>query len=324
MKRRFLLATTAAAFTAPSIGRAQSYPAQPIRLVVAFPPGGPTDVAGRLFGERLGRALGQSVVIDNKAGAAGIIGSLGVARAKPDGYTLVFATGSTHALYASMVAKPEYDILRDFTFIGHMGGGPAAFVTRLDQPDTLNGLLDAARAKPGAMTYGSPGSGTLLHLTTERLKAAAGGVQVTHVPYRGSGPAMNDLLASQLTMVVTTLGSALPFHASGKARLVAVATDGRSDLAPQIPTVSESLGGAPFEAVLWYCLAGPAGLPPEIVARLAAALREAMTDTAFLKTLAEQGIVPVVDSTPQSTVAYVRSEIERWAPIVKAADVKME
>ncbi len=147
---------------------------------------------------------------------------------------------------------------------------------------------------------------------------------MTHVPYRGSGPAMNDLLSGQITMVTTTLGSALPFHASGKARLLAVATAQRTALAPEVPTVSETLGGAPFEAVLWHCLAGPAGLPPEVVARLAAASREAMNDPALLKALAEQGIVPVTDSTPDSTVAFVRAEAERWAPIVKAADIKME
>ena len=324
MRRRHLIAAASLLLGAPSVVRAQAYPAQPVRLIVAFPPGGPTDVYGRLFGERLGRALGQPVVIENKAGAAGVIGTLGVARAKADGYTLVFGTGSTQALYASMAAKPEYDVLKDFTYIAHIGGGPAAFVGGLAQPDTLKGMLDAARAKPGTLSYGSPGTGTLLHLTTERLKAAAGGVQMTHVPYRGSGPAMNDLLSGQIAMVTTTLGSALPFHASGKARLLAVATAQRTALAPEVPTVSETLGGAPFEAVLWHCLAGPAGLPPEVVARLAAASREAMNDPALLKALAEQGIVPVTDSTPDSTIAFVRAEAERWAPIVKAADIKME
>ncbi len=324
MRRRHLIAAASLMLGAPSVVHAQAYPAQPVRLIVAFPPGGPTDVYGRLFGERLGRALGQPVVIENKAGAAGVIGTLGVARAKADGYTLVFGTGSTQALYASMAAKPEYNVLKDFTYIAHIGGGPAAFVGGLAQPDTLKGMLDAARAKPGTLSYGSPGTGTLLHLTTERLKAAAGGVQMTHVPYRGSGPAMNDLLSGQIAMVTTTLGSALPFHASGKARLLAVATAQRTALAPEVPTVSETLGGAPFEAVLWHCLAGPAGLPPEVVARLAAASREAMNDPALLKALAEQGIVPVTDSTPDSTVAFVRAEAERWAPIVKAADIKME
>ena len=324
MRRRHLIAAASLMLGAPSVVRAQAYPAQPVRLIVAFPPGGPTDVYGRLFGERLGRALGQPVVIENKAGAAGVIGTLGVARAKADGYTLVFGPGSTQALYASMAAKPEYDVLKDFTYIAHIGGGPAAFVGGLAQPDTLKGMLDAARAKPGTLSYGSPGTGTLLHLTTERLKAAAGGVQMTHVPYRGSGPAMTDLLSGQIAMVTTTLGSALPFHASGKARLLAVATAQRTALAPEVPTVSETLGGAPFEAVLWHCLAGPAGLPPEVVARLAAASREAMNDPALLKALAEQGIVPVTDSTPDSTIAFVRAEAERWAPIVKAADIKME
>lgn len=324
MRRRHLIAAASLLPGAPSVVRAQAYPAQPVRLIVAFPPAGPTDVYGRLFGERLGRALGQPVVIENKAGAAGVIGTLGVARAKADGYTLVFGTGSTQALYASMAAKPEYDVLKDFTYIAHIGGGPAAFVGGLAQPDTLKGMLDAARAKPGTLSYGSPGTGKLLHLTTERLKAAAGGVQMTHVPYRGSGPAMNDLLSGQIAMVTTTLGSALPFHASGKARLLAVATGQRTALAPEVPTVSETLGGAPFEAVLWHCLAGPAGLPPEVVARLAAASREAMNDPALLKALAEQGIVPVTDSTPDSTIAFVQAEAERWAPIVKAADIKME
>ena len=324
MRRRTLIASSTAALAAPFVVRAQAWPAQPVRLVVAFPPGGPTDVYGRLFGERLGRALGQTVVIDNKAGAAGVIGTLGVARAKPDGYTLVFGTASTQTLYPSMTAKPDYDVLKDFTYVAHVGGGPAALVGGLAQPDTLKGLLDAARAKPGTLSYGSPGSGTLLHLTVERLKAAAGGVQITHVPYRGSGPAMNDLLAGQIAMMATTLGSGLPVHRAGKARLLAVATARRTPLAPEVPTVSESLGGAPFEAVLWHCLAGPAGLPPDVVARLAAATKETMNDPALLKALDEQGIVAVGDSTPESTLAYVRAETERWAPIVKAADIKLE
>lgn len=324
MRRRTLIASSTAALAAPFVVRAQAWPAQPVRLVVAFPPGGPTDVYGRLFGERLGRALGQTVVIDNKAGAAGVIGTLGVARAKPDGYTLVFGTASTQTLYPSMTAKPDYDVLKDFTYVAHVGGGPAAFMGGLAQPETLKGLLDAAKAKPGTLSYGSPGSGTLLHLTAERLKTAAGGVDITHVPYRGSGPAMNDLLAGQIAMMATTLGSGLPVHRSGKARLLAVATARRTPLAPEVPTVSESLGGAPFEAVLWHCLAGPAGLPPEVVARLAAATKETMNDPALLKALDEQGIVAVGDSTPESTLAYVHAETERWAPIVKAADIKLE
>ncbi|WP_296335178.1 tripartite tricarboxylate transporter substrate binding protein [Reyranella sp.] len=324
MRRRTLIVSSTAVLAAPFAARAQAWPSQPVRLVVAFPPGGPTDVYGRLFGERLGRALGQPVVVDNKAGAAGVIGTLGVARSKPDGYTLVFGTASTQTLYPSMTAKPDYDVLKDFAYIAHVGGGPAAFVGGLAQPDTLKGLLDAARAKPGTLSYGSPGSGTLLHLTTERLKAAAGGVQITHVPYRGSGPAMNDLLSGQIAMMATTLGSALPLHRSGKARMLAVATASRPMLAPEVPTVSETLGGVPFEAVLWHCLAGPAGLSPEVVARLAAATRETMNDPALLKALAEQGIVPVIDSTPDSTLAYVRAETERWAPIVKAAGIKLE
>ncbi len=324
MRRRTLLAAAGVTLAVPSLVRAQTWPAQPVRMVIGFAPGGPTDVYGRLFADRLSRALGQPVVIENKAGAAGIIGSTGVARAKPDGYTLVFGTGSTQALYPSMTGKPDYDVLKDFTYVANIGGGPAAFMGNLAQPDSLKGLLAAARAKPGTLSYGSPGAGTLLHLTTERLKAAAGGVDMTHVPYRGSGPAMTDLLAGQIALVATTLGAALPFHSSGKARLLAVATAQRTALAPDVPTVSETLGGMPFEAVLWHCLAGPAGLPPEVVARLAAAVRETMNDPALLKALAEQGIVPVSDSTPDSTVAFVRAEVERWAPIVKAAGVKME
>ncbi|MBM3620926.1 MAG: tripartite tricarboxylate transporter substrate binding protein [Alphaproteobacteria bacterium] len=324
MRRRSLIAAGAAALALPSLARAQAWPSQPVRLVIAFPPGGPTDVYGRLFAERLSRALGQPVVVENKAGAAGVIGSAGVARAKPDGYTLLFGTGSTQALYASMAAKPEYDVVKDFTYIAHVGGGPAAFIGHLQQPDSLMGLIAVARAKPGTLSYGSPGSGTLLHLTTERLKTALGGVSLTHVPYRGSGPAMTDLLAGQIAMVVTTLGSALPFHGSGRARLLAVATAQRTVLAPQVPSVSELLGGQPFEAVLWHCLAGPAGLPAEVVTRLAAAVRETMADAALLKALADQGIVPVTDSTPASTAEFVRAEADRWAPIVKAADIKLD
>ena len=213
MKRRVLLQAPllASAWAAAGPLRAQTWPSKPIRLVVPFPAGGPTDSFARLYAGALGQQLGQTVVVENKPGASGALGALEVKRASPDGYTLLFGTASTHALYNLIQPKPQFDALEDSAFVGVLGGAPVAFAVVPSMPATLKAVLAAAKAQPEKLRYGSPGNGTLLHVAAERLKQQAG-VSIVHVPYKGSAPAMQDLIGGSIEMTVDTLGSLWPQH----------------------------------------------------------------------------------------------------------------
>lgn len=226
-------------------------------MIIPFPAGGPTDVYARLYAERLGRELGQPVVTENRGGAGGAIGSLEVSRARPDGYTILFGTASTHALYPLVTRQPQFDVVRDFTTIAELGGGPLCWLAHPSRPASLREFLAAARTANPPLSYGSPGSGTMMHLATELLKQQAGGVALTHVPYRGAAPAMNDLVSGTLALAVNTFGGGLPLHQGGRARMLAVATARRLEAAPDVPTVTEALGLVGFEAVLWHAVFAP-------------------------------------------------------------------
>jgi tripartite-type tricarboxylate transporter receptor subunit TctC len=245
-----------------SAARAQEvFPSRPIRMIIPFPAGGPTDVYARLYAERLGRELGQPVVTENRGGAGGAIGSLEVSRARPDGYTILFGTASTHALYPLVTRQPQFDVVRDFTTIAELGGGPLCWLAHPSRPASLREFLVAARNANPPLSYGSPGSGTMMHLATELLKQQAVGVALTHVPYRGAAPAMNDLVGGTLALAVNTFGGGLPLHQGGRARMLAVATAQRLEAAPDVPTVAEALGLAGFEAVLWLQSSRPLPCP---------------------------------------------------------------
>ena len=326
MQRRDLikLALAGAILPSASLVLAQAaFPARPIRLIVPFPPGGPTDVFARQYASRLAAILGQPVVVDNKSGASGAIGSLEVKNAAADGYTLVFGTASTHGLYNLIAKQPQYDSLRDFTHIAIVGGAPAAFAVGPGVPQTLKGVIDMARANPGKLQYGSPGEGTFLHLAAERLKREAGNIDIQHIPFRGSAQAMPTLLGGQIGMTVDTLGSLLPNHKAGKIKIVAVAGAGRFSLAPDVPTVDEALGTRGFEAVLWNVVAAPANLPPAVTAALANATRTVMADTSLQQQLTALGIGPFTDSSPAAATAFIRAEIEKWRPVVEATGIKL-
>ncbi|MFN3659551.1 MAG: Bug family tripartite tricarboxylate transporter substrate binding protein [Pseudolabrys sp.] len=254
MKKLFAAALCLAAMVAPALAQ-DAYPSRTIRLVVPFPAGGPTDVFARQYATRMSAILGQQMVVENKAGAAGAIGSVEVARAPADGYTLLFGTASTHGLYNLLAKKPQYDSLKDFAPIGIVGSAPAVIAVNPAQPADLKALVAAVKANPGKLQYGSPGTGTFLHLTGEMFKVAAGKLDIPHIPYKGSAPAMNDLLGNQIGMVIDTLGTSLGQYRAGKIRILAVATAKRSRLAPDIPTVSEALGVKDFEAGLWNVVA---------------------------------------------------------------------
>lgn len=323
MQRRQLLAIALAAGLVPgALVRAQgAYPSRPLRLVVPFPPGGPTDIFARLYGQRLAAVLGQPVVIENKAGASGAIGSLEIMRATPDGYALVFGTASTHCLYNLVTPKPQYDALKDFAHVAIVGGAAVVLIAHPSLPPTLKGVLDLARANPGKLRYGSPGGGTLMHIAAERLKREAGGVDIQHIPYKGSGQAKPALLGGQIELMTDTLGASLAEHKAGKLRILAIAAAKRSALAPDVPTVDEALGTRGFEAVLWNVVAGPAGMPAAVLEALSAATAKVMGDAALQASLANLAIEPQVGSNPAAAANYIRSEMARWKPVIDAAGI---
>jgi tripartite-type tricarboxylate transporter receptor subunit TctC len=318
-RRRLLGATLAAGGTllaAPAL--AQAFPARPIRLVIPFPAGGPTDVYARFYADRMTRELGQPVVTENRGGAGGAIGAQEVMRARPDGYTLLFGTASTHALYNLVTRQPQYDAAKDFQAVATLGGGPLCWLAHPSQPGTLAAFLAAARAARPPLAYGSPGTGTLMHLATEVLKREGGGVEIAHVPYRGAAPAMNDLVAGTLALAVNTLGAGLPLHQGGRARMLAVASNARAPQAPDVPTAAEALGRPGFTAVLWHAVFAPPGLPAPVLARLSEATNAALADAAFRAQLNAAGIEPASPGTPAAAAAYIAAETERYRPIVEA------
>ncbi len=321
MKRRDLL-KLGLALPVASVW-AQGFPARPLRLVVPFPPGGPTDLFARQYAQRLAGVLGQPVAVENRAGASGAIGSAEVMRAAPDGHVLLFGTASTHALYNLVNPKPQYDSLKDFAHVAVVGGAAIVFAAHPSQPATLKGALDAARAAPGKLRYGSPGSGTMMHLATERLKRDSG-VDLVHVPYKGSAQAKADVLGGQIELFTDTLGASLADHRAGKLRILAVASSQRSAQAPDVPTVDEALGTRGFEAVLWNVVAAPAGTPAAVLEALSAATAKALADPALQESLARFAIEPQTGSNPQAAAAYVRAEMGRWKPVVDAVGVRIE
>ncbi len=326
MQRRDLikLGLLAAVQSVWSAAHAQAaYPARPLRLVVPFPPGGPTDTFARQYAQRLSAVLGQTVVVENKSGASGAIGSVDVKNAAPDGYSLLFGTATTHGLYNVIARDPQYDALRDFTHVAIVGGAPAAFAVGPAAPQTLKALVDAARANPGKLQYGSPGEGTTLHLATERMKSEAGKFDIQHIPFKGSAQSLQALLGNHISMTVDTLGPLIPHHKAGKLRIVALAGAKRSPLMPDVPTVDEALGSRGFESVLWNVVTAPAKLPPAVLATLAAATAKVMGDPSLHQQLAALAIDPTTDSGPAAATAYIRAEIEKWRPVVEASGIKM-
>jgi tripartite-type tricarboxylate transporter receptor subunit TctC len=264
------------------------------------------------------------VITENRGGAGGAIGSLEVSRARADGYTILFGTASTHALYPLVTRQPQFDVVRDFTTIAELGGGPLCWLAHPSRPATLLEFLAAARNANPPLSYGSPGSGTMMHLATELMKQQAGGVTITHVPYRGAAPAMNDLVGGTLALAVNTFGGGLPLHQGGRARMLAVATAQRLEAAPDVPTVNEALGLSGFEAVLWHAVFAPPALPAPILERLSAATNAALADPAFRASLATSGITASAPGTPASAAAFIAAETRRYAPVVEAIRPELE
>jgi tripartite-type tricarboxylate transporter receptor subunit TctC len=322
--RRRVLATGAlgAPLILASGARAQTdYPTAPIRLVLGFPPGGATDVMGRLLGVRLSEVLGQQVVIENRSGAAGNIASEFVAKARPDGYTLLLGT-SIMSIVPALYETLPYDPLKSFESIALVSLVPVILFTSMEGPTSVEALVAKLRADSGKSTYPSPGNGSLMHLTAH-LFAKRAGAEAVHVPYRGSGPAIQDMLAARHTFQFETLGATKSFFEAGRLRLLALAADERSPLMPDVPTIKERAGFS-LESRTWNVVFAPAGTPRPIVERLNAAINKALAHPDLIETASKLAITIVGNSTPESAMRYYRDQIAYWDPIARASGAKIE
>jgi tripartite-type tricarboxylate transporter receptor subunit TctC len=320
--RRAVLAL-AIGLAAGTVSAQGAYPDRPVRVVVPFAAGGTTDIFARLLGERLSQALGQQFVIENRGGAGGNIGADAVAKADPDGYTLVMGTVGTHAINASLYARMPYDALGDFAPVAYVAGVPNLMVVNPKNVKAANVQDFIAEAKGAARRFNmaSSGNGTSIHLSGELFKQITG-VEMPHVPYRGSGPAVNDLIGGQVDVMFDNLPSSIEHAKAGTLRPLAVTSAQRSPAIPNVPTLAES--GLPgFEATSWFALFAPKGTPAAIVAKLNQEVRKALETPELQKRFAELGgeIRPM---SPGELAAYVRSEHDKWAKVVKTAGAKLE
>jgi tripartite-type tricarboxylate transporter receptor subunit TctC len=301
---------------------AQSYPNRTIRLVVPFPAAGTTDILARAAAQKLTEAFGQSVVVDNRPGAAGNIGSDLVAKSAPDGYTLLMGTVGTHAINPSLYSKMPYDHVKDFVPVVLVAGVPNVLVVNPALPvNSVADLIKLAKDKPGQINFASSGSGTSIHLSGELFKTMAG-VDITHIPYKGSSPALTDLMGGQVQIMFDNLPSALPQIKAGKLRAIAVTSLKRAPVLPDVPTISES--GLPgFEASSWFGVLAPAGTPAPIVARINAEVNKWLQSTDARERLLSQG-AEAAGGSPEQFANHIRAESEKWAKVVKASGAKVD
>jgi len=315
MKHRIALALLAAAAIASS-ALAQDYPNKPITYVVPFTPGGTTDVIGRTIADKLSQSLHQPVVVDNKPGAAGAIGAAFVAKAKPDGYTLLGGTISTHAINASLYKDLPYDPIKDFEPVTLVGFIPNALYVNPDLPiKNVQELIAYLKAHPDKRTFASSGSGTSTHLAGELL-ADLIGVKLEHIPYKGTPQAMQDVVAGNVTFMFDQLTAGLPLVKGGKLRLLAVTTPKRSPLSPDTPTMAEA-GVKDFEMMSWQAVYAPKGTPKPIVDKLNGEIVKILTNAETRSKLETTNGIEIVASSPQDLTKLMQSEIPRWGALVK-------
>ena len=320
-RRPFLLSAVMLCTCAIASAQATAFPSKPIRLVVPFPAAGGTDLVARALGEGLARELGVAIVIDNKAGAGTAIGNDNVAKAPPDGHTLLLNT-SAIAILPSLNARLPYNTQTAFAAVTLIGRAPNVAVVRADSPlRTAADFIAQARARPGRLSYGSAGNGTSTHLAAELLKVSAK-VYVTHIPYRGASPMFTDLLGGQIDVGFATLPSVAAFLSSGKLRALAVTSPRRSPLLPEVPTFDES-GLKGYEADVWYAVFAPAGTPPAVVRQLHDAFKRAADADGFRKRATTEGLLVTLDS-PEETTRIVRAEEAKWRRVVKEQAITSE
>jgi tripartite-type tricarboxylate transporter receptor subunit TctC len=301
-----------------------NYPSHPIRMIVPFAAGGPTDIVGRIMGAKMGELLHQQFVVENRNGAGGNIGADAVAKAPPDGYTILMATVSTHAINPGLYTHMPYDPVKSFAPIGRVGVTPTLLLVNPSIPvKDVKGLIALLKANPGKYTYGSSGLGSILHLCGEEFKAKAGGLDVVHVPYKGSAPMDTDLMGGQIAWAFDATPTAMPLAKAGKVRAIGAGMAQRLAAMPDLPTLQEQ--GLPgFECYTWNAFFAPAGTPQPAVEKLNAAVNKALADPAVSSALEKAGITPTPGSTPQSTTEFVKAELAKWAPIIKASGAHID
>ena len=320
MKTRHVAA--AAALLGSVSLHAQTYPAKPVRMVVPFPAGGATDIVGRLVAQKLTESFGQQVIVDNRGGAGGTIGSDAAAKSAPDGYTLLVGTSSTHAVAPSLYPRLAYDPVRDFAPVTLLANATILLAVHPSLPaKNVRDLIALAKKQPNALSFASSGQGGISHLVGEQFKAVAG-VQMLHVPYKGDSPALVDLVSGQVHLMFGTAVSFLPYVKAGRLNALAVTNPKRSPIVPSVPTVAES--GLPgFEALQWFGVFVPTGTPREIVAKLNADIVRALK----LPDVSERMIAlgaEIVGSTPEQFAAFQRADAAKWAKVVKQSGAKIE
>jgi tripartite-type tricarboxylate transporter receptor subunit TctC len=316
---RLVLAVLAAAIASAAL--AQPYPSKPIKLLVPFTPGGSQDVIGRLLAQKIGDALGQTIVVENKPGAGGLIATQEEARAPADGYTLLLSTGAQMAIEPAINAKAGYDPMKDFVHVIHLADAPLVLLAVPALPvSTVKDLVAMSKDKKGTINTASTGNGTYTHLTLELFKAASG-ADLTHVPYKGAAPAFNDLMGGQVQTMFTTTASAQPYTSTQRLKAVAVTSQKRSAMMPDVPTFAEA--GVPIDVSVWIGIAAPAGTGPAVVERLNAEFNKALAAPDVKAKLATLGVDPV-GGTSAAFTQYVRNDVDRWAKIIKTANIKLE
>ena len=323
-KFTLFILTLCTGFISAHAQQSSSYPVKPIRLVVPFPAGGPTDQFARQYAQALSNQLGKPVVVDNKSGASGAIGSLEVKNSAPDGYTLLFGTASTHVLYNLINAKPQYDSIKDFTEIAVVGDAPIVFAVSPATKGGFKELLEYARINPGKLQYGSAGEGTYLHIVGERLKYELGGLDIQHIPFRGSAQSIPALIGNQVNMTVDTLGSLINQHRAGNLRIVAIASPKRSPLIPDVPTVNEVTGLKDFQAALWNIVSAPQGLSPGITNTLTLATTKALKNPELLDKLSSISIQPITNISGVAATSFIAKELVSLRPVVQSAGIKKD
>ena len=321
MRKLFRAVVAGLLVASTAVAHAQSWPSKPVRLVVPYTPGAGTDTISRILAQKLGDQLGQPVVVDNRPGAGGTIGTEIVARAVPDGYTLLF-TPTSHAINSNLYPKLGYDTLKDFAPISVVASLPVVLAVDPSlKVQSVKELVALAKLKPGQLSMASSGNGTVFHLTGELFKDAAE-ISILHVPFKGGAPAVAALLGGQVSMTFETSVTLVPHIRSGKLRALGVASAGRIALLPEVPT----LGETGFQTILsenWYGLFAPAGTPKEVVAKLFAELDKAIHAPDIREKLAAQG-AEIRENTPEQTAAFLNTEMVKWAKVIKASGARID
>ena len=319
-RTRFVVFLAALAVSGGALAQASSFPAKPVRWIVPFPPGGATDIIARIVAQKLTETWGQAVLVENRAGAAGAIGSEAVARSTPDGYTILMGTTSTHAVSPAINPKLPYDTLADFTPVTLVATFPNVLVAHPSTAKTLQELIAQLKANPGKYNFGSSGAGSSTHLTGELFKLMTG-TDINHIPYKGTGPLLNDLIAGHVAFAFDQITGVMSGVQSGKMRALGVASRERNPALPDVPAIAEALPG--FESTAWVGIFAPARAPADIVAKIQTEARRIVHSPELAQRMRDLGATPVANP-PAEFAAFVKKDTEKWRDLVRTAKIKIE